>query len=282
MSFASKSSDFRTYDQVRQHYEIEKELANRLRSASKEQRRHLYTDLYNELFIRVPHHPQHARKASPVETATVVGFQKRFIERFLTADSMFMEIGPGDCSVSKEISKLAKKVYAVDVSSEITKNPELPSNFNLIISDGTSVDVDGGSIDVVYSNQLMEHLHPDDAIDQLKNIYKALCRGGVYICITPNRLTGPHDVSKYFQDEVATGFHLKEYTTNEMNKMCMEVGFAEFRVYIPIKGDFFRVPLFVVALNEKMLELLPYKIRRLVLKIKVFRLILGSVFVGFK
>lgn len=62
----------------------------------------------------------------------------------------------------------------------------------------------------------MEHLHPDDAYEQLQEIYNALIPGGIYICITPNRLSGPHDVSQYF-DSIATGFHPKEYTTVEMN-----------------------------------------------------------------
>ena len=62
----------------------------------------------------------------------------------------------------------------------------------------------------------MEHLHPDDALEQLQNIYSALVPGGIYLCITPNRLSGPQDVSRDF-DMVATGFHLKEYTISELS-----------------------------------------------------------------
>ena len=39
----------------------------------------------------------------------------------------------------------------------------------------------------------------------LANLYRALKPGAVYVCITPNRLSGPHDISLYF-DSVATGF----------------------------------------------------------------------------
>jgi hypothetical protein len=39
-----------TPDQRRAHYEIERELASRLRSAAKEERRTLYSSLYDELF----------------------------------------------------------------------------------------------------------------------------------------------------------------------------------------------------------------------------------------
>ena len=40
-----------------QHYEIEKELATRLKRASPEERRQRYGTLYDELLERVPYHP---------------------------------------------------------------------------------------------------------------------------------------------------------------------------------------------------------------------------------
>jgi len=92
-------------------------------------------------------------------------------------------------------AKVARQVYAVDVSVEAVGAIDPPENFSLIISDGVSVPVPGGSVDVAWSAQLMEHLHPDDAREQLGNIYRALKPGGVYICITPNRISGPHDIS---------------------------------------------------------------------------------------
>ena len=71
----------------------------------------------------------------------------------------------------------------------------------------------------------MEHLHPDDAIVQLTNIKNALTNGGKYICITPNRINGPHDISRYF-DKEASGFHLKEYTFTDLNKIFKNIGFS--------------------------------------------------------
>jgi SAM-dependent methyltransferase len=117
-------------------------------------------------------------------------------------------------------------VYALDVSAEITRTDTLPANFSLILSDGTTIDVPPDSITVAYSNQLMEHLHPDDALEQLSNIYRALAPGGIYICVTPNRLTGPHDISRHF-DPVATCLHLKEYTNTELMALLRRVGFRK-------------------------------------------------------
>ena len=83
----------------------------------------------------------------------------------------------------------------------------------------------------------MEHLHPDDAFEQLENIYRALTPGGVYICVTPNRLSGPHDISSLY-DEVATGFHLKEYSISELHSLFRRVGFSRIRVHFGIKEKY--------------------------------------------
>ena len=129
---------------------------------------------------------------------------------FLTPETTFLELGPGDCRLSFEVAKYVKNVYAIDVSKEITKYVQKPRNFHLILSDGSSINVPLTSINIAYSNQLMEHLHPDDALVQVRNVYKTLVPGGIYICITPHRFQGPHDISKYF-DDISTGIHLKEY-----------------------------------------------------------------------
>ena len=65
----------RTFEQIREHYEIEKELAARLRSASKEERRNLYTAVYDELMQRVPQHPLLLAKRSARDRAKRMAFQ---------------------------------------------------------------------------------------------------------------------------------------------------------------------------------------------------------------
>ncbi len=126
-----------------------------------------------------------------------------------------MEIGPGDCNFALTVAPLVKSVIMIDVSNEITANIQFPPNVTLVISNGSSIEVPPGSIDVAYSNQLIEHLHPDDTIDHLKSVYNSLAVGGCYVFCTPNRLSGPHDVSRYF-DDVATGLHLREYSFTEL------------------------------------------------------------------
>ncbi len=260
------SKETRSLNQIKEHYEIEKELASRLRNSSVKDRQHLYTALYDELFRRVPLHPQLIRKSSPEITAWVVAQRMQLLGRFLKPHRTFLEIGPGDCALSIEASKHVKKVYAVDVSNEIAKNIVFPQNFEFLISEGCNIPVPENSIDVAYSHQLMEHLHPDDAFAQLENIYNALAPKGIYICITPNRLSGPHDISKYF-DEIATGFHLKEYTVTELAELFRSVGFSKISLYKSYRQTSLEIPLNSVTLpifriGEELLGILPYSLRR--------------------
>lgn len=249
-------ADPRSRELIDHHYRTERALADRLRNASRVERRTLYTQVYDELFKSVPHHPQLQRKADEAASEREVSSKLNLVRRFIKPGTVFLEIGPGDCRFSFAVARSVARVYAVDVSSEIARAGTTPPNFQLVISDGTDLRVPDNSIDVTYSNQLMEHLHPEDALDQLRNVYKAIVPGGTYICITPNRISGPHDVSQAFDDE-ATGFHLKEYSYGELTKLFRAVGFSSFRAYFGGRGLYLRMPLFSVLLAESILEGLP-------------------------
>lgn len=274
----------RSVKDITEHYELEKALASKLRNSSKEDRVHLYTALYDELFSRVPNHPQLTRKSSLEASAWVVSQRLELLSHFLNPETVFLEIGPGDCSLSIEISKRVSKVYAIDVSNEIASSVSFPENLDFALSDGCSVPVPANSVNLAYSHQLMEHLHPDDALEQLQNIYTALSPKGLYICITPNRLSGPHDVSKYF-DEVATGFHLKEYSVTELNDLFRKVGFSKVNLYKSYKQNYLAIPLNPLTLSvfkgcEELLSILPFPLRRKIANLPL--LFRGMTIVGTK
>jgi SAM-dependent methyltransferase len=270
-----------TAEQIREHYEIEKALAARLRNSTREERKHLYSSLYDEMFRRVPVHPQLQEKQSPEFREHVMPRQLRFLCRFLEPDSVFLEVGPGDCSFSFAVAPLVKQVYAAEVSEEVVTGPEQqPPNFELILSDGLTLPLPKMSVDVAYSNQVMEHLHPDDVHDQLRSIHSVLAEDGVYVCVTPNRLCGPHDVSKYF-DAVATGFHLKEYSWRELSRLFMQAGFSRVTAYIGGMGYHIPCPLFLLRALEWVIEPLPPAVRRpLILKTPLIGLLLMIRLVG--
>lgn len=250
-------------EQLRRHYLIERELADRLRTAPDEVRRRLYPKVYDELFRRVPDHPQLAARSDPEALGrrrSSVRWQLRFLRPALTLHTVFLEVGAGDCALSQRISGYVERVYALDVSEEIMRQKRQPPNVVPILSDGVSIPVPEGSVDVAYSNQLMEHLHPRDAAEQLGNICRSLAPGGSYFCVTPNRCYGPGDVSAYFGEE-ATGLHLKEYSVRELRRLFLDAGFREVRFYSGARGFYIRMSYGALALAERVLDLLPYRLR---------------------
>jgi SAM-dependent methyltransferase len=274
-------SEPRTIDQLREHYDIERELSDKLRSASKEERLKLYGVVYDELFKRVPLHPQLTKKAGPEAYRWGIERQIRLLAPLIGPQTTFLEIGSGDCALSIALAPLVRMVYSVDVSEEITANIDLPENVEIRISDGISIPVPERSIDVAYSNQLMEHLHPQDAIEHVANVFNTLVPGGKYLCVTPNRLSGPHDISKYF-DNVATGFHLKEYTVLDLHRLFSQSEFTRADVYIGGRGRYFRSPPLPIEIFERLLAVAPLGVRRALANRFLVSGILGARVVGIK
>jgi SAM-dependent methyltransferase len=240
------------------HYEVEKELADRLRSASAAERRHLYNDVYRERLQRIPTHPLLERAADPRAQAAATEVRTRLLAGLVAGGSTFLEIGPGDCALACAMARRTARVIAVDVADGlVTQGDDWPANMELVISDGTALPVPAESIDVAYSDQLLEHLHPDDAIQHLVAVRAALVPGGIYVCITPNRLSGPWDVSRGFDDE-ATGLHLREYSISELADAMESVGFRV-HVFGSWRGHRVtpRLPLWAVVPVERAIAALP-------------------------
>lgn len=249
----------RSAEATRRHYLIERELADRLRNADRGERARLYSEVYDELFRRVPDHSQLNRELS--EQRLWVAAEKQRLERVVGPGDTFLEIGAGDCALSIAMVERAGKVIALDVSEEIIPRSELPPKVEVVISDGCSIPLPPASVDVAFSNQLMEHLHPDDAREQLDNIAEVLRPGGRYVCITPHRFSGPHDISREF-DDVATGFHLREYTIGELTQLMREAGFSKIQMRLSLKTAAVLVPTAPAHAIEAVLARMPPARRR--------------------
>ncbi len=265
-------------EEVRAHYEFEKTLASKLKQASKTERGKLYAALYDELFQRIPNLKKHASSKESIRYAKA---QLKFLKSYLTKDTILLEIGPGNCSLAVEASKIVSKVVLIDVSKEITGDTKLPENCKLTLSDGSSIPVPPEYVNVVFSNQVMEHLHPEDALVQLQNIWNALIPGGVYLCVTPNRLSGPYDISRGF-DEIATCFHLKEYLNSELANLFKNAGFRKIRARVGAKGYYLHVPIFFISIIEKSLAVFPFKVRQRLAGAIPFKWLLGIKLIAFK
>jgi hypothetical protein len=112
------------------------------------------------------------------------------LSKFVTRDSAFLEVAGTDCSLSLSLAERVKRVYVVARSAVITGTRRFPANFHLTAAEGNCIPVPQASIDVAYSNGLVDHLDPEQACEQLANVQRALARGGVFLCCARNRIVG--------------------------------------------------------------------------------------------
>ncbi len=250
----------RSEEQLREQYELEKRLAEKLRNSGKEEREVLYKLVYDELFKTTHDHPQAVRKIEPERGLKKVAREFAVVRHFIGSHTTFLEIGAGDCQFSMKVAEHVCKAYAIEVSEELTAGLKQPANFELIVGDACSFAIPSGSVDFAYSNQVLEHLHPEDAMDHLRRVHAVLGLGGTYMCRTPNRLNGPWDVSRYFDLE-ARGLHLREYTNGELADLCKMAGFKRVRVYVRAKGLHLTLPVFPFRWLEAVLSMFPAEAR---------------------
>ena len=249
---------------ARQHYEVEVELADRLRATSKHERLDgMYGAIYAERLARIRDHPLLVRSTDPVAREQETRRQLRLLLPFLTPSTVFMEVGPGDCALAVAVASHVMTVYAVDVTDRLVYDSKLPSNFHLLTYEGVTIPLPSSTIDLAYSNQVLEHLHPDDAGDHLRAVYTALVPGGRFVCVTPNRLSGPWDISRHF-DETPRGLHLKEYTVSEMIDLFSATGFdVDLVATHHGRRLLSHIPERLVRSGENLLEGLPLRVRRM-------------------
>ena len=240
---------------LRRHFEIERELANRLRTASRQRRRSLYAEVYEELFRRVemPGNAE-AQRAQ-------VGLLLELVEPFVDDRSTFLEIGAGSCDLSLALAERLSRVLAVDAVDPGIEPGSAPVSFSFVPAGRLREIVPPESVDVALSCHFVEHLHPDDLSGHLAEVWDSLAEGGCYIAVTPNRIYGPHDISRHFSDR-AEGLHLCEYTHADLARQLLREGFADVRV-IGRVGDAPRAwGLFGIGLVERIVEVLPRSWRR--------------------
>ena len=227
--------------------------------------------------------PRHFRKRYVPSTTIPIpslAMNSHLQKEFLSPDAIVAEIGPGRCKFAIALARYCRRIYGVDVT-DWSPAESRPSNFTHVLTDGIHIPLPNDSVDIVISNQLMEHLHPDDAVEQLREVFRIVRTGGTYICVTPNRLHGPHDSSAHFDDlpcpivegsYVANGLHLKEYTNLELSRLFRAAGFHRTRHFAGARGTYVELPAAVITLSEHLARRIPPQLRK---RSKFLRVLLG-------
>jgi SAM-dependent methyltransferase len=264
----------RTLEQLANHFRVEKRLADQLKAADRSSRRAIYSTMYDELFRLVPDHPRLTRRSSEERSRLATASKLEMISALLRPDMTFLEFAPGDCKLSNQVATRVRRAIGVDISDQRDPGESRPDNFELIVYDGYTLDgVPDGSVDLIFSDQLIEHLHPEDTKAHFELAFRLLRRGGRYVFRTPHAVTGPHDVSMYFSDE-PLGFHLKEWNYRELGVLLRHVSFRSLAARWQVRGHDVALPYWAFTSWEKVLHPLPRKQQR-----KLGRFLLRQVYV---
>jgi hypothetical protein len=101
-----------------------------------------------------------------------VARQLAFLKRRVRLESVFMEVGCGDCALSRKIAGDVERVYALEVSEDLMGRLGGPPNLVRVLHDGVRIPVPESAVDLAYSSRLV--------ISQLPGICRALKDGGAY------------------------------------------------------------------------------------------------------
>ena len=202
----------------------------------------------------------------------------KLIRRFLTPHTRAAEFGPGDGALARAVAPLVAHLTLVDVV-EIPQHLDLPPHCSWKTSDGIHLPDDVSHCDTIWSSHVVEHIHPDDLPGHLIAIRGALRPNGRYIMFTPNRYSGPHDISRNFSAH-AEGLHLKEYTVHELRQLVIDAGYRRVICYAGGKGIYIRVPSFLPLFTESVLSMLPNPIAKKIARTLPVAAILGIIMIG--
>jgi SAM-dependent methyltransferase len=195
----------------------------------------LYPEVYDESRRRIKHNVLVEHATDEDARRKRVDPQVRLVRSFIRSSMTFLEIGAGNGEVAQNVAAVAARAIALDVTDALAR-PSTRPNYDFVLFDGFDFPLADASVDLAYSMDVIEHLHPDDALHHLQEVRRVLTTGGCYVCVTPNRLTGPHDISRGFTEGAPVGFHLIEYTHTDLVAAMRRAGFVGVKVMLSYHG----------------------------------------------
>jgi len=143
----------RSYEQIKNHYLLEKSFAERLKNSTREERTKILSIMYDEIFSKVPDHPRLTNRQSDEYTARAIKNKLILVRKYLDKSVTFAEFGPGDCRFAFDIAQRVKFAYGVDIHDQRNPEDKVPGNFKLIIYDGYNLEgIKPNSVDLAFSD----------------------------------------------------------------------------------------------------------------------------------
>jgi SAM-dependent methyltransferase len=191
-----------------------------------------------------------AAQAADAGQPLVMGLDPRYVRLVLkllrqqseagTYHPRLFEVGYGCGALLAEVSAHGYPVAGIEVS-EIMRAQAIAQlggrhATSLLLGDLRSVGVESlaGRPTLIYWNDVLEHIPPNEVGEYVGHICELLAPGGMLVTISPNWLLRPSDVTGDFCPwrTEARGLHLKEYRLAEVTRLLQQAGFR--RVATPL------------------------------------------------
>jgi SAM-dependent methyltransferase len=154
----------------------------------------------------------------------------RFVRAAAGGGLTILEVGCAFGATAQHVARGQRALVGIDaapVAIETARRLAADQpGLSFEVMDATRLLFPDGRFDLVYSIDLIEHLHPDDVARHLLEVRRVLAPGGRYIVKTPSVLTGPHEG----EDPGTQGFlHFQEYRYGTLLPLLRAAGFRRFR-----------------------------------------------------
>lgn len=230
-----------TVEKVSRHWDLERWLRTELLESTPDTRWTVFERCYSQLYAEL--HWLNSEEAEPTPSELANRYAK-WTEIIGPRPLKVLEIGSGKGRLIHHLATRGHECKGTEVTRERggALAPHHP-NLQWGTTDGVHLDrfEPRGSYDVVISDQVVEHLHPDDLVEHLTGAYSVLVNDGRYILSTPNRLAGPFDVSRVFGCNAPLGMHLKEYSHGELRRAFRAAGFGRVQVVLRAPASYRRL-----------------------------------------
>ena len=206
-------------ERSREQFEYERMLRERILSCTKDVRPDVCASAYADLFAAFP---DHSVFVSDEERIRIGKLNAGMVAPLLKAQSDVLEVGCGRGDVLLELARLGHRCTGTEPSVDMI---ELCSKeVKVLRGFADRLEFPDASFDLVFSQQVVEHLHPDDVPSHFQEAFRVLRLDGVFAVETPNPTTGPQDISRGFT-RTAQGLHLKEWSVGELLREFQRAGF---------------------------------------------------------
>ena len=220
-------------DRLVKAFDIEKEFHNKiLKELSLQKRKKMYEEVYKRVH-KIYGKTENDINILPNPKDNIVKLFKKELE-----GKSILDVGCGEGYFLASVARQLYNQILVGIDVSIPEKSFNHKTIKFIKSNIIEFEINQ-KFDVIFVDQVIEHIALSDLELFLSSIKKSLNEHGKFIIRLPNRLFGPSDVTRirdysYTGKIEAEGTHLNEATYTELLPILKKNGFCQFKTILPI------------------------------------------------